>query len=69
MKGTHMYLARDKNGELYLFNEIPRRGTDCWWAEKEVDGTYLKLDSGLYPHISWETEPVFVSIPVTAVAG
>jgi len=44
-----MYLARDKNHDLSLFNELPRRGNECWWAESGVDGTDLKLDKALYP--------------------
>lgn len=58
-----MYLARDKNHDLYLFAERPRRGNECWWAENGVDGTYLKLDKALHPEVTWETEP----LPVTLV--
>ncbi|AJY71792.1 hypothetical protein RW64_20730 [Geobacter sulfurreducens] len=57
-----MYLARDKNNDLYLFNERPVRGNECWWAEKGVDGTYLRLNPALYPEISWETEPIPVKL-------
>ena len=32
-----MHLARDKNGELYLFNELPQRGNECWWAESSYN--------------------------------
>ena len=38
-----MYLARDKNNDLYLFNNKPHRGRDCWWADNGVDGPYLKI--------------------------
>jgi hypothetical protein len=57
-----MYLARDKNHDLYLFNELPRRGNECWWAESGVDGTYLKLDKSLYPEVRWESAPLQVSL-------
>ncbi len=53
-----MYLARDKNQDLYLFNELPHRGNECWWAESGVDGTYLKLDKKLYPEVTWDSEPL-----------
>ena len=60
-----MYLARDKNGDLYLFNDQPHRGKDCWWAEAGIDGTYLRLDKVLYPEVTWEAEPLPVClIPV-----
>lgn len=52
-----MFIARDKNNDLYLFDELPRRGTECWWAESGVDGTYLKLNKSLYPEITWDSEP------------
>lgn len=57
-----MYLARDKNGDLYLFDGRPRKGNDCWWAESGVDGTYLKLNSALYPEVSWDSEPLPVGL-------
>ena len=57
-----MHLARDKNGDLYLFNERPQRGNECWWAESGVDGTYLKLDKALYPEVSWDSEPLPVGL-------
>lgn len=59
-----MYLARDKNRDLYLFNERPQRGKECWWAEAGVDGTYLKLDKSLYPEVDWESDPLPVSLVV-----
>lgn len=60
-----MYLARDKNNDLYLFNELPHRGNECWWAESGVDGTYLKLDRSLYPEVTWESAPIHVGLVVT----
>ncbi len=63
-----MYLARDKNNDLYLFNEMPVRGNECWWAEAGVDGTYLRLDKSLYPEITWESEPVAVSLSTPSFA-
>ncbi|MBW2476306.1 MAG: hypothetical protein JRE63_03155 [Deltaproteobacteria bacterium] len=55
-----MYLARDKNKDLYLFSSKPQRGRDCWWAETGVDGTYLKIEKSLYPEVTWESEPLEV---------
>ena len=53
-----MYLAREKNNDLYLFYNKPHRGRECWWAEEGVDGTYLKIEKKLYPEVTWESEPV-----------
>ena len=61
-----MYLARDKNADLYLFYERPRRGNECWWAEAGVDGTYLKIEKSLYPEVTWDSEPLAVALVVQA---
>jgi hypothetical protein len=57
-----MFLARDKDNHLYLFTELPRKGSECWWSESGLDGTYLRLDDSLYPEITWESEPLAVSL-------
>ena len=57
-----MYIARDENNDLYLFNELPQRGKECWWAPSGVDGTYLRLDKSLYPDITRDSEPLRVEI-------
>jgi hypothetical protein len=61
-----MYLARDKNGDLYLFNGRPERGNECWWAETGIDGTYLRLDKALYPEVTWDTDPLPVALTIHA---
>lgn len=57
-----MYIARDKNDDLYLFNELPTRGNECWWAQSGLDGTYLRLAKSLYPEVTWDSEPIRVEI-------
>jgi hypothetical protein len=57
-----MFIARDKNNDLYLFGELPKRGNECWWAEAGVDGTYLRLNKSLYPEVTWDTEPLPVRL-------
>ena len=64
-----MYLARDKNNDLYLFCKRPVRGKECWWAEGGIDGTYLKMDSSLYPEVTWDTEPLKVDLIVPSENG
>jgi hypothetical protein len=63
-----MYIARDKNNDLYLFSDLPERGNECWWAPMGVDGTYLRLDKSLHPEISWESEPQLAELSVVAPA-
>jgi len=63
-----MYLARDKDNQLYLFKDLPLRGNECWWAETGIDGTYLRLDTTLYPEVTWESDPLPVAL-VTDTEG
>ncbi len=57
-----MFIARDKDGDLYLFAELPKRGSECWWAESGLDGTYLRLDKTLYPEVTWDSAPLPVRL-------
>jgi hypothetical protein len=50
------------NNDLYLFDEIPRRGNECWSATSGLDGSYLRIDKKLYPEITWDSEPMQVEI-------
>ena len=61
-----MYIARDKNNDLYLFSELPNKGNECWWATSGVDGTYLRLDKSLYPEVSWDSGLLEVEISVVS---
>lgn len=63
-----MYIARDKNNDLYLFNELPTRGKECWWAAKEIDGTYLRLDKSLYPQVTWDSGPLQAELSIAKPA-
>jgi len=64
-----MFLARDKNNELYLFDKRPVRGNECWWAESGVDGTYLRLDSKLFPEVTWDGDPMQVYLTTEVQSG
>jgi hypothetical protein len=57
-----MFIARDKNNDLYLFAELPWRGNECWWSESGLDGTYLLLNKSLYPEVTWDSEPLPVRL-------
>jgi hypothetical protein len=37
---------------------------DCWWADSQLDGSYLKIDNALYPEVSWDSEPLKVHLVV-----
>lgn len=51
-----MYVARDKGGDLYLFQTRPRKSDKLnIWIEECIYKT-IKLDSSLFPEVSWEDE-------------
>ena len=51
-----MYIARDKNGDLYLFQTRPtKRDKRNIWLEECIN-TMIKLDSSLFPEVRWEDE-------------
>jgi hypothetical protein len=43
------------NNDLYLFDEMPRRGDKCWWATSGLDGSYLRIDKKFYPEVTWDS--------------
>lgn len=52
-----MYIARDRNGDLYLFQTCPKKNEEhgYWQSESKLtDG--VSLDPSLFPEVSWEDE-------------
>ena len=56
MENNKFWIARDKSGELYLYNEKPEFYNDCkvWFA----GGIIAKLDNNLFPDLTFEDEPL-----------
>lgn len=51
-----MYIARDKDGSLYLFRTRPAKyDKQNIWLEKPMN-SMIKLDSSLFPEVKWEDE-------------
>lgn len=48
-----LYVARDKNGGLYLYTERPKKDTAFWYIGSDY---FSKLDSNLFPEVKWEDE-------------
>lgn len=51
-----MYVARDKGGDLYLFQTRPRKGDKLHIWLEECINNMIKLDSTLFPEVRWEDE-------------
>ena len=65
------YVARDKNGLLYLYVGKPERAYSCFLAprgycicrmEKECDFENFGLNENDYKDLKWEDEPVEVFV-------
>lgn len=66
-----MWVARDKDGELYLYSDKPERyNTDePFWGipksqtiEKDNEFRAFILPSVLFPDLKWENEPIEVEL-------
>lgn len=54
---TNMYVARDKNGDLCLFTEQPVKiEIDAFWQPLKNSPDWIRLDSELFPEVTWEDE-------------
>jgi len=52
--GTH-YIARDKNNELYIFDDRPSKGVNGW-ENDNLEINILKINEDFFPFIKWEDE-------------
>ena len=52
-----MYVARDKDGDLYFYREKPVKckNRENWTATSGYADFY-KIDASLFPKVSWEDE-------------
>ncbi len=58
MNKLTLWLARDKDGELYLYFNRPERGETVWVAESG----YMRIDDNLFPNLTWGDEPKEITI-------
>lgn len=63
-----LWIARNKNGDLNLFDEMPQRAF-CWWLVDYADrlraNDPIKLDKHLFPEVKWEDdEPTEVELKI-----
>lgn len=52
-----LWIARDKNGNLFLFQLEPVRATDVF-----AGGGYMQIGSRLFPEVTWENSPQKVTV-------
>lgn len=58
-----MYVARDKNKDLWLFIDKPKRSqNNDWWRTSSLDEDCLEIDGDLFHDLRWEDEPIEVEL-------
>ena len=56
-----MWLARDRNGKLYLYAVKPLRGKYEWiWGHGDKDSEIISVKSKDYDFVKWESDPIEV---------
>ena len=55
-----LWVARDNNGKLYLYNEKPKYYNDLkvWFSGRICS----KLDNNIFPDLTWKDEPIEVEL-------
>lgn len=55
------WVARDCNGELYLYNEKPKyyNNLEAWFVVGEI---WSKLDNNFFHNLTWKDEPIEVEL-------
>lgn len=57
-----MYVARDKDGQLWLFTYKPKQSTTTWHYDEGDDGygDMMELNPELYPNVRFSSNPLEV---------
>lgn len=57
-----MWVARDKDGHLFLWDRQPERGGTLWIVKNTVLQHWFEIDASLFPDLKWEDEPIEIEI-------
>lgn len=57
-----MWLARDKNKELYIYKTKPIKISDKYFISKEGDKRYV--DKGPFSEVTFENSPVEIELKI-----
>ena len=61
---TQGWVARDNNGELYIYSEKPKRMQCLFWTQ---GNTFLPISPELFPSLTWSDEPIEVEITIKSI--
>ena len=61
-KTIEAWVARDKDGMLYLYTAKPQKMSDSWYADKVG---YVKLDDSFFSEVQWsDGEPKEIRLSI-----
>lgn len=52
-----LWLARDENGDLYLYNYKPKRYDKMFGIMGNPSARAIKLDADMFPQVNWNNSP------------
>lgn len=58
------WVARDSNGTLWICSEEPQRYSDWWIIDTDEEYTKKELPPYLFPSLTWESDPLEVTITI-----
>ena len=57
-----MYIARDYNGELFMYISKPVRVSQEFAVGDELNQSCWKVNPKLFPEVSWENSPKLLKV-------
>lgn len=63
-KTVKMWIAREKNGSLWIFDSKPDYKLGMWSTKKSVLYTQFPINFKLFPSVTLENSPVQVEIKI-----
>lgn len=59
------FIARDKDGRLFLYSSTPPIKTELQWISLSTSKNIFKIDDMLFPEVKWEDEePTEINIEI-----
>lgn len=60
-----MWLARDKNGRIYLYRNRPKKDHVQWYSNDFPSINFLRLSDECFPEVKWsDVEPTKVKLEI-----
>ena len=56
-----LWIARDKDGLLFLYEDCPRREAKMFITQRTLED-FFEVDAGEFPEVTWENSPKKVEL-------